>query len=361
MFIRFALFVGLIAVVALAVPTDVSAQKPGRGQNRTPTPTAIQAPVATPIPTLSGGGSTCAHDPSTWHSLVAGCTYDHEHGDDPNVLDSLFGPLPQSIDYPWHAFNIDTGQPEGHKLFKWAVVQNAACVASNAQYSFSNLRMETHHGRAATTQRQHSYYLQATTCDPNNPLDTGTISVGGWQDFGRLDAGGVTVNLASQDALGPYPNDSLHRLHGSPAVARYDLTWYGANQFVRQASGQGFDCNVGVRSEDWGPVDPQNPYAAPVPYGPTANGSWHEPAHLIGFTIYPWSFPASAYQNGYVTYSGYTDRWGNLVSGCAGVGLDCVPIKLDHVKVGAYQFRADAHGLPEREYDVSPSPIRYPN
>jgi hypothetical protein len=55
-----------------------------------------------------------------------------------------------------------------------------------------------------------------------------------------------------------------------------------------------------------------------------------------------------------VTWEGYVNRYGEIVSGCAAPGMDCVPMKLQDLKTGVYQYRRDAQpSLPlAREYDV---------
>jgi hypothetical protein len=49
--------------------------------------------------------------------------------------------------------------------------------------------------------------------------------------------------------------------------------------------------------------------------------------------------------NDRVTYTGYTDRWGNIVQGCTAIALDCVPVVMENLPVGLYHVNVAAYGL----------------
>ncbi len=60
--------------------------------------------------------------------------------------------------------------------------------------------------------------------------------------------------------------------------------------------------------------------------------------------------------DGLVTYSGWTDRYGKIVTGCTTAGLDCVPLRYEHVPVG-YAVWSSQPGisgaeLPRKNHDV---------
>jgi hypothetical protein len=316
-----------------------------------------------------------SHDPKQWHPLVERnsngslrCTYGHEHKDDPRVLDELFGALPWgTLEYPWPAPGAAPGSAEDHRTFEWAVVTDQACPVN----SLGNLRLQTHNGHGGAVMRFHSYLLQAETCDDTGAR--GQITIGGWADFGQLviegPSGPERVGLLS-DYSGPFPlpNQSLRRLHGHPDGGRRgDMTWYGSNDTVR--TGDVVAVTLGIRREDWGPYDPARPADTNLRYGPPFNGSWHEPAHLIGLYV-PEDLDGGpldqdGQRDGYVSHTGATERYGNLLTvPCTPPGLDCVPLWLERVRVGHYQLRADERGLKVREYDVEvngQSVIQYPN
>jgi hypothetical protein len=309
------------------------------------------------------------HDPSKWHELVErkpdgsiACTHGHEHKDNPHPLDGLFGPLAQEIDLPWHA--MGAMGPEGHRTFNWSVIQNVPCFARFESQSFTTLRLETHVGSTpAPTNRFHSFLFQGQACDEADPGYQGLLSVGGNLDFGQL-----LIDTVQPALHIPLPTDAANptsdarRLHGLATAPRYDLTWYGNNGWSR-TGGPRIDVSLGVRREDWGPIDPTNP-AQPLFYGGGQNGSWHEPAHLIAVYISPELDRLDGVADGYATYQGWTDRAGTIVTSCTAATMDCVPLRLDHMKVGHYQFRNDEHGIGSRDYDVEvngASLITYPD
>jgi hypothetical protein len=337
--------------------------------------------------TVVGGGASAfgpvpqgipictTHDPARWHGLAERnpdgsirCVYDHEHKDDPRVLDTLFGPLSHgTIGLPWAALNA-AGSPEIHRTFGWAVVQVPTCLTRFGDGSFTALRVQTHVGYNGATSRDHSYHLEGQTCVPGDPV-AGRLSVGGHLDFGALyiDSPQCPVQRVAlqADIIRPLLNTSLRRLHGGyPNCPRPDMTWYGANGAIATGAPR-VVVNVGVRREDWGQIDPASPSTLHLTNPATANGSSQEPAHLVSVLV-PTDWDAlDGVQDGRVTYQGFTDRWGNLVANCAPVGMDCVPLWLDRVRTGIeHQFRAEVAGIGEREYDLrvnGQSPITYPN
>jgi hypothetical protein len=45
--------------------------------------------------------------------------------------------------------------------------------------------------------------------------------------------------------------------------------------------------------------------------------------------------------NGFVTFKGYTDKWGNPKTGCTSISADCVPFVLERAPVGVAASRSD--------------------
>lgn len=369
---------------ATSTSTPTPTPLPSATPSSTPTPPPPSPPTSTPTNTSvlstatpASGVPDCVHDPTRWHSLVERnvdgsirCTYRHEHKDDPRILDGVFGGLAQEIDYPWHAFNTRTGNPEDHRTFNWAVNGSMACKPSGQPFGFTDMRVQTHAGYNGATLRMHSFMLQAKGCDPTNPGWTdGTITMGGWFDFGKLiaDAPGLkpyVIPLPDQDFWGPYAGGGERRLHGDPGHLRHDLTWYGVTGTINNSPFvPNLSCSIGIRKEDWGYIDPASP-TTPHFYGPPYNGSWHDPAHVLSISVSAELDSRDGVVDGYVTLAGYTNRWGELVTGCTAPGLDCVPFNLNHMKVGNYQFRTDVQGIGARDYDVKVggvSLIQYPN
>jgi hypothetical protein len=313
------------------------------------------------------------HDPTKWHGLVKrnasgtiSCTYGHEHKDDPRVLDEMFGSLEYGeISYPWQtSSSLGLENDAKHRVYDWMVAKDQPCKpAFGAKFSFDNMRAEVHaDGNAGATVRFHSFFVQARACDPADPTWRGTISTGGHMDYGIL----VVSTAGGPGQYVPLPGDPSsegnhsrgkgNRGHGSPQTPRSDFTWYGTHGIMNV---------LGIRKEDWGPVDPSDPKKL-LFYGGGQNGSWIEPLHLFALDITPRLDKLDGKEDGYATYDGFTDRYGSIVPSCSPVGPDCVPLKLVNMKVGSYQFRADVAGLKTRDFDVkSPvtgkSLIQFPN
>jgi hypothetical protein len=349
-----------------------------------PTPTSVP-PTATKVPptatasstvTTIGGIPVCTdHDPTKWHALVKrnadgsiACTYGHEHKDDPRVLDPVFGPLQYGeISYPWMTHSHAGSENDvKHRVYAWHAVQVPQCRPSFAPYGFDALRLQVHQdGVTGAAVRYHSYWLQARACDPNDPTYHGTITIGGHMDYGFLfvdcPGGSLTHVPLATDPSGTPDLGGSRRLHGGPSCTRYDATWYGT---LTGGGALPIPVGVGLRSEDWGALDTSDPTRV-LFYGSEQNGSWQEPAHLVHIHLGSWLDALDGVVDGYVTYSGYTDRHGNVVKGCTVAGTDCVPLRIERMKVGHHQFRADANGITLREYDVKgptgKSLIAFPN
>jgi hypothetical protein len=114
----------------------------------------------------------------------------------------------------------------------------------------------------------------------------------------------------------------------------------------------------------WSLIDPNNPAAENLfcpDYHCSLNGS-NLQAHDIGLKI-----PSEMDTDGdnLVNFSGYTNRYGEIVEGCTAVGLDCVPLEIINMPVGRYAYRDSNSGMGDgRTYDTSPSGewwIAFPN
>jgi hypothetical protein len=339
------------------------------------------------------------------------CTYGHEHGSDPSVLDSLFGKLAenvgQEISYPWHTMNendtsalpvttsngvpIDGGK---HNFYKWEVLTPQQLLAAGkpvcenpfAPYSFDNARMEVHaDGNAGATIRFHSFYVEAETCDPNDPSYHGIVKIGGHFDYGHL-MGMENTPQGPQDVIIPLPVDPTYnsgqgRKHGTSegscagcsGYMRGDFTWYGAsNTREFQTAPISIGVSDGIRDEDWGPVDPNNP-SGPVQFYGTQGGTTYDHGQGVSLDILSLGIPAAANlagaaarPDGTFDWNGYVDRHGNVVT-CSTIGVDCIPVTLNNVKRGSYQYSNDEpqRNLPMTNYDVKASNgqslIQFPN
>jgi LysM repeat protein len=163
------------------------------------------------------------HDKTKWHSLVnpvAKCHYDHEHGDDPNYTNDVFGEpgawfanAGQSISYPWQTFSLPAtttaiqalamfgtdGQKENdlkHPGYYWVVRRGQTC--DGAAYCITDSRlqfhfMSSHHNEVGV--RFHSFSFEGRLCkDPNDASTCGIYRTGGWTDHGQL----IVTNIGQE-------------------------------------------------------------------------------------------------------------------------------------------------------------------
>ena len=174
------------------------------------------------------------HDPTKWHTLVnveLKCHYDHQHGDDPNYVNDIFGEPGdwfgdpgQSISYPWQTFKAavdaqpyvtpsEAGALDGgmenqgkHEGYYWVVRRDQPCNTPNGLYCVKDFRLEFHSmmvGAGAAT-RWHSFSAEVRACrDVNDLSSCGIIRTGGWIDMGRLYTSDPTKDANGRALCGP--------------------------------------------------------------------------------------------------------------------------------------------------------------
>jgi len=256
---------------------------------------------------------------------------------------------------------------------------NNCIVASRIEY-------HTVGGLMDSLARYHSYFMEAMICKYPGYRECGLIHIGGHADFGDLKAPhygarivrpGGTVDFgdgmvmdfpadgADLPALSgepyvfmiPYsPTELAQRLSSSPSSPNSTT---GTKATMDQWSMQDLnDCEPTPAGDpchnqfahflvqvgdSWNLVDTQNPniihWICKDQPGCAYNGSLTG-ANEIGFLVLQdWQSDG----NGFVTLTGYTDRWGNprLDGSCTTVSVDCVPLVLEHVPVGYAASRMD--------------------
>lgn len=376
------------------------------------TPVVEPEPEETPVvdpPTQPGkgiepyaGAPLCAeHDPRAWHSLwnaELGCHYDHEHKDDPHLVDDIFGTdyyqwAGGELSYPWQTFHgAGTGYPASpgaghmendmkHEGYMWLVRRDMTCGNAKTNGCITDMRVQVHaifSGVGAVT-RFHSYWYEARVCIKADPNRCGIVRNGGWLDFGYLVGEGPNCPAPCIVSLPGMPDPDtikfptgpkrghgwINRFGGNAAGA----TWYGINRYP------GMQNKVALLTDDvWQNIDVDNPSAinlACPDFQCQYNGSTVQ-LHQFSFILRDDAFgAANKYSSGTMNYTGYTDRYGGVVTNCSEPSLDCIPLRIENAptvgkesNLTRFEHTDDSNGIRAIEYDVSPPGewwIEYPN
>jgi hypothetical protein len=231
----------------------------------------------------------------------------------------------------------------------------------------------------------HSFEFEAQICSPDG--NCGIARFGGVQDLGERilthDDGSFSClaadpNIPSNQGIcgteSPKTLDAVRSMAGGPADSRTDETWYSSSNTHHSKGGAAVDLDFGViLGNVWSPIhlnspmdamstDPAvrgdyQPHYSQMPLIPQNVDNWH---HGTSVEVSALNMAISwlPQTNGRVTASGFTDRFGNVVQGCATMGPDCVPFQLINVPVGLEGFRdaeySQATGSPSqvKNYDV---------
>jgi hypothetical protein len=321
------------------------------------------------------------HDRTKWHSLInieRKCHYDHQHIDDPNYVNDIFGEPGawfgrpgQSISYPWQTFPAQSST-EGndkyvsekrmendlkHEGYVWIVRRDQECPAGNCVRDF---RLQTHaiFGAHDMPVRYHSFSLEARLCANGNDLSTcGIVRYGGWIDMGRLfttaandisclhDVNEIFIPVAGDNQFFPIDRpEARDEIRCHPNVTR--LPSYPPSDPLAEWWGHaGGETRFQLRSFDpIGNVNPQNPaewnfFCAKD----DVNCRFDQTimSVFIGYTLHIHEFVGNNERgeairvdndgNGRTDFRGYFTRWGGLNRSCTAAGLDCVPFQYDNV------------------------------
>jgi len=328
------------------------------------------------------------HHPTQWHLLVDPvnkCHYDHQHGDDPNYVNDLFGQPGawfgqpgQSISYPWQTFKaqyadepnttyVANKQMENdlkHEGYFWVVRRNQSCPEP---YCTTDFRLQVHavFGAMDMPVRFHSYSFEARVCrDPNDPASCGIVRNGGWADFGRLFTtdGVIDCGHGVEEQFISLPADTLYfpidrpeardEIRCHPLITH--LPAYPSTRPLSEwwAHSPADRIRFQLRSFDpLGNVIPDDPAQWRLfcslddpncRYNQSIMTAW------IGYTLQIPEFHHSggprldANRDGRTDYLGYSNRWGAFVSNCTQPGLDCVPTEYSNILLNQFP---DDHGV----------------
>jgi hypothetical protein len=340
------------------------------------------------LPLLSSGSAPCSevqHDPTKWHSLIdpTGCHYDHEHKHNPDEVAHIFGPAGAwfggtSLSYPWQTNNENLTK---HEAYSWIVrhdipangrdvwIKDFRWLVHADGYPFTAPDGTLHGGYLG---RFHSYSLEAQVC--NTAGQCGLVRTGGWIDFGHLELDGIDdcVDLPTDPSQQETCNNlGRRRIHfywpGDGVPGHSSFFWYGRagslNGDVPALHPVQVAVSTGDNNVNLVPNDLYTLHFFCPNWDCELNSSTIQ-AHVVGFAVNSAFDPDG---NGLADFSGYTDRYGVLVTGCTAPSLDCVPLIIEHAPVGQVQHRDDQDlGLPtagEQDFDISPPDqwwIKYP-
>lgn len=377
------LFVVAVAPLAAAQPaTQLAWQQTCDGEVRVrgasvqcwtdaipePTPEPTTTPEPTPEPTATpepGGVPLCQHDTLSWHDLydeTQNCRHDHEHGDDPAVVDDVFGVSGEFFGHP----GMEIGSPavpphelaEGHRFWKvWTGANltpaNNEVVGSRDEY-IRAFRVQTHaaSGGNGIKHRYHGFVAEIQACRPTGATEQcGMYQATGTFDYGNLHLLDASGNVAP--FLLPHEGDGqdvplllgrrIHSAHpNSTGATWYPRTW--------ASSAGNVDVQVIVQ-DGWAWVEPGIDDVT-VHNTDAGNGSARQ-LHAVAVTVFGW-MP----HNGEIP----VDTYGNPDATCRPWRLGCGVLMLDHWPANDHLRYAER--VRTREYDTSPAGeawITYPN
>ena len=345
--------------------------------------------AVTPYPSAPACES---HDDTAYHGLwndIDGCHYNHTHFLDPLAVQivAVFGDLTQytgqEVSYPWQTWagagpNLDAppanaifendAKHNGYKFDFYDFTSQGICpVAYEGVESVPVAWLIERHSlghKPDFMARIHSMWAMVKFCIPGES-EPAYLYTGGHQDFGQRVSpyqGNIfpipgSPNPQYDSARAPY---IAHGCIGNAScrgpVGTSNISWISFAQMIpgHRLFGFGFRSNDSQQKIDvsggFNQSDPVFKYLCAdaqgnyVAAGCTMN---HSTGHTYQVTG---EIPAEydlldGVNDDRVNYEGYTDRWGNIVQGCSGIALDCVPVLMDNLPVGTYHVNVAAYGL----------------
>ncbi len=328
------------------------------------------------------------------------------------------GPTENTLKHP--GYKISVKMPGYHPFPKCGTEDNTDITGDHSDNCIVAARVEYHllGGLPAIFARYHSFFAEMYICKghPSTPpgpnsANCGIVRMGGILDYAQLQAPhynarvvrpGGTVDFGGGYVI-TYPADApeLPSHSGEPYVfsipySAENLARYrnnsphdpGANNSysykgtIDQWSTNDFDCEFKEPDgtchnlynhflfqvgDAWTLVDSQNlnkvRWICKGEAGCEYDGSLIGMNEIAVRVLQAWQSNG----NGYVTFKGYSDKWGNPKTGCTSISADCVPFILEHAPVGVAASRSDNLCECEvYEYDIyfkgKPSGwIKFPN
>lgn len=303
------------------------------------------------------------HDPTKYHGLwdyENGCHYDHTHGDNPHLVDDIFGTdiynyMQGEISYPWHT----AGENEEikHKSYSWFVARDLPCQNQYGPGCIVAFRAFAHTDLHNVKATHHSALVEAMVClkpeDGGDANSCGRFLVSGHQATGDLMINQIQV-LDRQEPLGA-PRPVM--LHGDRLGAYDNATWYGVFYAWMRVATQTADM--------WGYYPIPN---VPLPTTPdqltfvrrNGNASKQQP-HIVSVGVPPQILARGIFdldKDGILNYNGFIDVHTGDINMCTEITDMCAPLIIDHIPAKAFQTIRPGYsgtqyrGLVYREWDV---------
>lgn len=307
------------------------------------------------------------HNPDEWHGLVneeAGCHYDHQHFDDPNYVNDIFGEpgawfgqAGKSVSYPWQTFPAESanesnrayaGQMENerkHEGYSWIVRRDQPCEEGDC---ITDYRLQVHFdGNMHATVRFHSFSFEGRFCrDKSDASTCGIVRYGGWMDYGRLvtssrpndlDCSNGNQNFVAVPADNQFfpidRPDSRDEVRCHPFLTSLP-TNIGARPLAEWWGHAAGETRIQLRSFDpIGNVDPNDPSHFMTFCKETDADCEYNQSMLtavMAYTEHIHSF-ADSDDDERTDFKGYFDRWGGDNDSCTTAGLDCIPFEYNDV------------------------------
>lgn len=376
-------------------------------ETNTPAPTDTPTAPSTPTPQLTPVASAplCpTHDDRFWHGLwdaARGCHYDHVHGVDPNhefwvgrpisgtklTLDSM-RVLQGGVDfgYGWQTLSENANKHRGY-------VGNSAVNLPREQQNYLympeanrkfindfNIIFHYDHPVREGTSRFHSMSVYAVGCERDN-INCGDFFSGGISDTGDLHSpyktdceNAVGSNRPTCPPLNvweyqrhnpPYwaystKDEALRALNGGYLARNIPenlnlpsnrMVWdnYSSDR-TRSVGNRLNSANLLVHinarnytsSAYFDKATKRFEYVCPLSDCIAVNDAVY--VYALIFEV-PANLPKDA--QGYVNYLGWTDRAGRIVTNCTEISVECVPLRIRHLKPGAYIYDMKQGFLPD--------------
>jgi len=350
------------------------------------------------------------HDPNKWHTLVnveARCHFDHQHGDDPNYVNDLFGEPGvyfgqpgKSVSYPWQTFKAATTTESNaqyiankqmendlkHEGYTWVVRRDQQCP--DTQGCTTDFRLQFHgiFGAHDAVVRWHSFSYEGRLCNnPKDPSTCGIFRLGGWIDFGRLfvtQPNVVECGQGVEESYIPLSADTLYFPLDRPE-ARDEVRCHPTLQNLPQ-----LPVNYPLM-EWWGLMRGRFRFQVRS-YDPIGNirqdapDQWQFNCTLADINCRYDQTVTSAFI-GYVTtipefvdyfqlggiktdrngdgrtdFKGFTDRFGGIKGNCTQASLDCIPLEFNNIPMNTFNNKEAAYfhhpcsTCAHMDYDISP-------